>query len=295
MDKVTIIRAERVSKAVSELYAEINTYLREDVREALQQALETETSETAREVLAVLLENERIARSRGLPLCQDTGLAVAFVRIGAEVVIAGETLQAAVDRGVRRAVEATPLRASTVADPLARSNLGDNTPAIVHVEPVPGDSLEIHLLAKGGGAENMSRLCMLNPGDGRDGVIQAVVETVRCAGANACPPAIVGVGLGGDFESAPLMAKRALLRDLREENPDDDMAALEFEILDRINALGVGPQGLGGDTTALGVLVESAPCHIASLPLAVNVECHSHRHGSVLLAGERHRLGPAED
>jgi fumarate hydratase subunit alpha len=286
MPASVVISSEDVTDAVADLYSRINTDLREDVRCALRQALESETSEVARGVLKTLLENDARSRETGVPLCQDTGIAVAFVRMGQQVLLEGATLQEAVDEGVRRAARDHPLRKSTVQDPLSRENRGDNTPAIVHVEPVPGAALEIGLMAKGGGAENMSRVCMLAPGQGRDGVIEAVLETIRTAGANPCPPVIVGVGLGGNFERSAYLAKRALMRDLREPNPDAALNELEAEMLGRINALGIGPQGLGGRTTALAVLVESAPCHIASLPLAVNVECHSHRHGTVRLEGE---------
>jgi fumarate hydratase subunit alpha len=218
-----------------------------------------------------------------VPLCQDTGLAVAFVRMGGGTIIEGATLQQAIDEGIRQAAHGHPLRCSTVEDPLRRNNRGDNTPAVVHLEQVHGTALEISLMAKGGGAENMSRVCMLAPGQGRDGVIEAVVETVRRAGANPCPPVIIGIGLGGNFERCARLAKQALLRDLGLPNPDDELAALEADILERVNSLGIGPQGFGGRTTALGVLARSAPCHIASLPLGINVECHSHRHGTIVL------------
>jgi fumarate hydratase subunit alpha len=289
MERVSVITASQISQAVGDLYRRINTELRPDVVEAIQRALDGEQSELAREILAALLENERISRGQGVPLCQDTGLAVAFVSVGSRVVVPDGTIEGAIDEGVRRAVAAQPLRASTVASPLERCNAGDNTPAIVHLEQVEGEALTIQLLAKGGGAENMSRLYMLTPADGRDGVLRAIEDTVSEAGANPCPPLIVGVGLGGDFEKAPLLAKRALLRDLREENADPDLAELESEALRRVNALGIGPQGFGGRTTALAVLIEQAPCHIASLPVAVNLECHSHRHGSVTLRGELRR------
>jgi len=293
VQRISLINASDVSDAVCTLYRRINTELREDVVEALRAALEREDSELGRDILAALLENERISRAEGVPLCQDTGLAVAFVTVGASVVVAGGTIQSAVDEGVRRAVREQPLRASTVALPLERRNVGDNTPAIVHLSQAPGDELTVHLLAKGGGAENMSRTWMLTPADGREGVLRAIVETVKDAGANPCPPIIVGVGLGGDFEKAAVMAKHALLRDLREPSPEPDLADLEREALGRVNALGIGPQGFGGRTTALAVLVERAPCHIASLPVGVNLECHSHRHGAVTLRGRPHRVvGP---
>ena len=295
MTAVSVIGRLEVAEAVCALYREINTHLRQDVVEALRAAVEAEESAIARDVLEKLLENEEISRGTGVPLCQDTGLAVVFARLGSEVLIEGGTLHEAVDEGVRRAVAEQPLRASVVSDPLERENTGDNTPAVVHLEQVPGDALELHLLAKGGGAENMSRTYMLKPADGREGVMDAVVETVRESGANACPPLVVGVGVGGDFERAPLLAKRALLRDLRKPNPDPALRDLEAGLLERVNALGIGPQGFGGRTTALAVLAESAPCHIASLPLAVNLECHSHRHGRVVLRGRGERGGVRKD
>ncbi len=288
MTEPIIVRADEVSRHVCRLYRHVNTHLREDVRLALEGALDKECSPVAREVLGVLIENARVSLTQGLPLCQDTGLAVAFVQLGAHVLIEGASLQDAINAGIRRAVAQHPLRASTVRDPFARENLNDNTPAIVHLEHVEGDELHMSLIAKGGGAENMSRVCMLTPADGRQGLIDAVTETVRRAGANACPPLIIGVGVGGNFEHCALLAKRALLRDLREPNADPDMAALEAELLARTNDLGIGPQGFGGRTTALAVLIETAPCHIASLPVAVNIECHSHRHGSVTLGGSSH-------
>lgn len=277
------IEASAIAEATDRLYRRISTHLRADVCAAIRAARQREDLPVARQVLATLLENERISRAEGLPLCQDTGLAVAFVELGSGLVVRGGTVQQAVDEGVRRAQAGLPLRASTVAAPLSRRNVGDNTPAIVHLEQVEGDELTIHLLAKGGGTENMSRLVMLSPAAGPDGVLDAVVETIERAGANPCPPVIVGVGLGGDFERCALLAKRALLRDLGARNADPELAELEREALERINALGIGPQGFGGRTTALAVLVEQAPCHIASLPVAVNLECHSHRHGSVTL------------
>jgi fumarate hydratase subunit alpha len=283
MVQAAIIELEAIAGATAQLYRRINTELRPDVVQAIAEAREHEDSPVAREILEALLENGQISRAEGVPLCQDTGLAVAFVTMGNCVVVTGGTVQEAVDEGIRRAAMEHPLRASTLTTPLGRVNAGDNTPAIVHLEQVDGEELTIDLLAKGGGAENMSRLFMLTPAEGREGVLEAVVETVRRAGANPCPPVIVGVGIGGNFEQSALLAKRALLRDLRRSHPDPDMAALEREALGRVNALGIGPQGLGGRTTALAVLIEQAPCHIASLPVAVNLECHSHRHGRVSL------------
>ena len=289
MVQAATIEADAIAEATATLYREINTDLRPDVRQAIADARAREDSPVARDILDALLENERISRAEGVPLCQDTGLAVAFVTIGNRVVVDGGTVQAAIDEGVRRAATEHPLRASTLTTPLGRVNAGDNTPAMVHLEQVEGDELTIHLLAKGGGAENMSRVFMLTPSAGRTGVLDAIVETVREAGANPCPPIIVGVGIGGNFEQSALLAKRSLLRELGRPHADADVAALEREALERVNALGIGPQGLGGRTTALAVVIEQAPCHIASLPMAVNLECHSHRHGHVTLTARQGR------
>jgi fumarate hydratase subunit alpha len=282
----SVICASEIAEAVAKLYCRISTHLRPDVRAAIEAALEREESDVARQTLLALLANEQTSRASGVPLCQDTGLVVAFVRMGARVAITGGTLQKAVDEGVRRAARDHPMRASSVVDPLERRNPGDNAPAVVHLEHVEGEELALSLMAKGGGAENMSRIFMLTPGRGRQGVIEAVVETVRRAGANACPPLIVGVGLGGNFERSAILSKKALLRDLAQPNADGPTGDLEAEILERVNALGIGPQGFGGHTTALAVLIERSPCHIASLPVAVNLECHSHRHGTVVLGGK---------
>jgi len=284
MAEIFTIESGRISRAVCKLYRQINVRLRQDVLGAMRRAARHEESELAREILAQLLENQKVSSSEGLPLCQDTGLAVAFVELGQRVLIRGATLAQAIAAGIREAQRTHPLRASVVRYPLQRSNTGDNTPPVVHIKHVEGNKLTIHLMAKGGGAENMSRLYMLSPAVGREGVVRAVVDTVCQAGANACPPLIVGVGLGGDFESAPLLAKHALLRPIGSENPVEALAALEEELLERINALGIGPLGFGGRTTALAVMVEQSPCHIASLPLAVNLACHSHRHGTLVLA-----------
>jgi len=290
MRTVSVIESSRISRAVCDLYGEINLNLREDVLDAIRRAAGEEQSAVARDVLQQLLENQQISRTERLPLCQDTGLAVAFVEMGQGVIIEGGNLAEAIASGVREAQSAYALRASVVRNPLERDNTGDNTPPVVHLEQVPGDNLTIHLMAKGGGAENMSRLFMLSPAAGREGVAASVVQTVREAGANACPPLLVGVGLGGDFERAPLLAKRALLRRVGQRNSSAPLAALEDEVLDRINELGIGPLGLGGRTTALAVMIEQCPCHIASLPLAVNLACHSHRHGTVTLHGERRAI-----
>jgi fumarate hydratase subunit alpha len=268
-----------VSDAVAEMVMRTNTELPADVTAALVAARERETSEVAQEILDQLLRNAEIARETKVPLCQDTGVAVVFADIGQEVALVGGDLQAAVDAGVRRGYDEGFLRKSLVRDPLDRSsNTGDNTPAVLYVTLVPGDEVTLHVVPKGGGSENMSALWMLTPAQGREGVIEAIVAQVRAAGGMPCPPLVLGVGLGGTFELAALLAKRALLRPLGEPSPDPDVAKLEAEMLARVNATGVGPMGLGGVTTALAVHVERHPCHIASLPLALNVQCHAARH-----------------
>jgi fumarate hydratase subunit alpha len=256
----------------------------EDLAAYLRSAVEREESETGRDVLRQLLANAEAARADRVPLCQDTGLAVAFLEVGQDVHLVGGDLSAAVDEGVRRGYKDGYLRRSCVADPAgARRNTGDNTPAILHLSIVPGERVRVILLPKGGGAENKSALAMLTPAQGRQGLVDFVVETVSRAGPDACPPMIVGVGIGGNFERAPFLAKKALLRPLGSVNPDPRLAGLEEEIEARCNALGIGPQGLGGTVSVLDVFVEEAPSHIASLPVAVNIQCHSSRHAEVVL------------
>ena len=263
-----------------------------DVRRAIEAAIEAESSPQARGYLEQILENDRLAEREKLPLCQDTGLAVLLVDQGNQVQVdppggcPEATVSDAINEGIEAGYKEAYLRKSVVAEPLAeRRNTGTNTPAIIHHRWVSGSELSISLLAKGGGAENKSKLAMLTPADGREGVIDFVVDVVRQAGADACPPFVVGVGIGGNFESVGLLAKRALLRELGSGHADKYYQEIENELLEKINALKIGPQGMGGDTTALAVLIETGACHIASLPVAVNIECHSHRHRSVTLGG----------
>lgn len=283
------IEFERIAGAVQSLCVAACHELPADVLAALERAAQKESRPQARRVLDQLVENARIASRDMIPLCQDTGLAIVFVEQGSEVAVAPagpgrQTLLDAIHEGVRAGYEAGYLRKSVVADPLnARRNTGTNTPAIVHLSIVPGDTLKLAVMAKGGGCENKSQFRMFRPTADSGQIVEWIVDVVRQAGADACPPFVVGVGVGGNFETSCLLSKRALLRNLGECHADPFYAQMEGDLLERINALGIGPQGLGGDTTALSVLIETAPCHIASLPVAVNIECHSHRHKTAVL------------
>ena len=276
------IKGEAISQAVARLCMSANRNLPEDVRACITRSREQEPWEPARGILDRIVENYEIAEEEQLPICQDTGVACVFLDVGQEVHIQGE-LEQAVHEGVRRGYLEAGLRCSVVADPLRRVNTKDNTPAIVYTRLVPGDRLKITVAPKGAGSENMSRIAMLRPSDGAQGVKDFVVKTVEEAGPNPCPPIVVGVGIGGCFDRSAELAKRALLRPAGEPNPDPFYAAMERELLDRINALGIGPQGLGGRTTALAVHIEVAAVHMASLPVAVNINCHVTRHESEVL------------
>ncbi len=277
------ITTDKIIKTVAELCMSANYQLGDDVKAALEAAHEKETSPVGRGILEQILENAEIARTKSVPICQDTGYAVLFVEIGQDVQITGGGLREAINEGVRQGYEKGYLRKSILADPIKRVNTKDNTPALIHFDIVEGDKLKITIAPKGGGAENMSEVRMLKPSDGADGVKDFVVERVRKSGGNPCPPVVVGVGIGGTFEGSAILAKKALLRELGSHNPDPFYAAMEDELLERINNIGSGPQGLGGNTTALGVLIETGPCHIASLPAAVNMQCHAARHKSAVL------------
>jgi fumarate hydratase subunit alpha len=277
------INVKRVTKAVRKLFIEANTVLGEDVIEALQQAQSREESETGRQVLQKIIENADIARCKKMPICQDTGLAVVFVELGQDVHITGGPLHAAIEEGVRQAYNEGYLRKS-VCDPLSRKNTTDNLPAIIHVDIVSGDRLKIIAMPKGGGSENVSAAKMLTPAAGIDGIKKFVMDTMAAAGANPCPPVIVGVGIGGSLEQSCVMAKKALLRPVGEANRiDERVEQMERELYQSINNLGIGPAGLGGRVTALAVHVEMMPCHIASLPVAVNIQCHVARHKETTL------------
>jgi fumarate hydratase subunit alpha len=261
---------------------EANTDLGEDVIQAFDRAMEKEDSPLGVEILKELKENARIAREEKVPICQDTGFAVVFVELGQEVHLVGGNLNEAIHEGVRQGYQDGYLRKS-LCHPFTRKNTGDNTPAIIHTEIVPGEKVKMTIAPKGGGSENMSRVVMLTPSDGIEGIKRFVVQRVKESSSNPCPPTIVGVGIGGTFEQAALLAKKSLLRTLGSKNPDPDLDKLESEILTEINRLGIGPQGLGGRTTSLAVHILMMPCHIASFPLAVNIQCHAQRHKEAVI------------
>jgi fumarate hydratase subunit alpha len=274
---------EKIVNHVEKLVINTSYNLPQDVLDALIKASEFETSEIALSIFEQIIENAYIASREELPICQDTGVAVFFVGIGTEAYIEKPGIDAAVNEGMRRGYRNGALRMSMVNDPFRRHNTCDNSPAIIHYYFIDGENIEIHFCPKGGGCENMSRIAMLSPGQGREGATDFIVDTVRTARGKPCPPIILGVGIGGNFEHSAVLSKRALLRKIGERNPDDYLAALEIELLGKINSLGIGPMGLGGVTTALDVFIETAPCHIASMPVAVNIQCHAARHGSVTI------------
>lgn len=267
-----------LKEKVKEMLIKVNYELSDDMKKALRDARKTETSPVGKNILSQLDENMEIARKKQIPICQDTGMAVIFLKIGQEVHFKDGDVKEALNEGVREAYEEGYLRKSVVGDPLLRENTRDNTPAVIHFDLIPGDKVKLSVTCKGFGSENMSRIYMLKPADGREGVVNSVVNTVKEAGPNACPPLVVGVGIGGTFEKAALMAKEALLRPAGEHSSLSHMAELEKEILEKINQLDIGPAGLGGNTTALAVNIESYPTHIAGLPVAVNLCCHVNRH-----------------
>ena len=271
-----------IDEAVYRLCLEADIKLPSDVRAALERGLEQEESPVGKEIFTRLLENADIAQKENMPICQDCGLAVVYVDLGQDVHLIGGDLYQAVNEGVRRGYKDAFLRKS-VCHPFTRANTGDNTPAVIHVRLVPGDHVRIWLVPKGGGSENMSRVFLLTPAQGIEGIKQMVLETVENAGPNPCPPIILGVAVGGTFDDAAMRAKRTLLRELGSTSPDPDAAALEKDLLELVNASGIGPAGLGGRITCLGVFVDVKPCHIASLPLAVNIQCHAARHKEVVL------------
>ncbi len=277
------IQAKEVTDVVEKLCVDACTRLGEDWWQAIDNAISQEESPLGKDMLRIVKENARLAADTGEAICQDTGLAVVFLEIGQDVHVVGGDLYEAVNEGVRRGYVNGYLRKSVVKDPLIRENTGDNTPAIIHVQIVPGSDLKIVVAPKGAGSENSSGLKMLKPADGKDGVVNFVLETVEAAGPNACPPIVLGVGIGGNLETSALLAKKALLRPLGRRHPEPHIAGLEEELLELVNKTGIGPQGLGGRITALDVHVEVYPTHIASLPVAVNIQCHASRHAEAVL------------
>ena len=272
------IHISQIINTVRDLCIESNYYLSNDVKEALCEAKKNETWPLAENVLDQLILNSNIAKKEDMPICQDTGMACVFVEIGQEVHIVGGILQDAINEGVRREYDEGFLRKSVVKDPIDRVNTKDNTPAIIYYDIVPGDKIKITVAPKGFGSENMSRIKMLKPSDGLQGVKDFIIETVKLAGPNPCPPIVIGVGIGGTFDKAAYLAKKALIRPLDKRNDEKFYSDLEKELLDTINKLGIGPQGFGGKTTALGLNIETCPTHIAGLPVAVNINCHATRH-----------------
>jgi fumarate hydratase subunit alpha len=276
------INVKQITETVKKLCIDANYYLGEDVWKALERGEKTEESPAGIDVFQQLKENARIARDEQVPICQDTGLAVIFIELGQEVHLVGGDFNTAINEGVRQGYQEGYLRKSA-CHCFTRVNTKDNTPAIIYPEIVPGDKIKITVATKGGGSENMSTVIMLSPSDGIEGVKKRVVDWVKQAGSNPCPPIVVGVGVGGTFEHTALLAKKALLRPLGEKSADPQLAAMEEELLTRINNLGIGPQGLGGRITALAVHVLMIPCHIASFPMAVNINCHAHRHKEAVI------------
>ena len=276
------IESEEISNAVKNLIINSSVNLPEDTYKSLKLALAEEISEQGKTVLNKILLNAEIAKTELKPLCQDTGLAVFFVEIGKGVSIRGKNFTDAINQGTRLGYAEGFLRKST-CDPLSRKNIGDNTPAVIHYDFTDGDKIKIMYAAKGGGSENMSGLKMMRPSDGKDGIIDFAVETMRSAGPNPCPPNIVGIGIGGNFERSAVLAKKSLFRKLGEINGDPELAEMEKIIFEKINNIGTGPMGFGGICTVIGVHITKEPCHIASLPVAVNIECHSHRHAEITI------------
>lgn len=278
-----VIHTKEITRNIKEMCIEANHYLSDDMLEALEAAVQVEASPLGQQILGQLQENLQIAGRDMIPICQDTGMAVVFAEVGQDLKIEGGSLTDAIQEGVRQGYIDGFLRKSVVEDPLIRKNTKDNTPAIIHYELVPGDELTLTVAPKGAGSENMSRIFMLKPADGIEGVKEAILSAVKEAGPNACPPMVVGVGIGGNFEKCALMAKKALTRDLHEAPSEPYVEDLEREMLEKINGLGIGPAGLGGTVTALAVNIETYPTHIACLPVAVNICCHVNRHARRVL------------
>ena len=272
-----------IRDAIKELSIKANYFIGEDIRNALKESKDKETWDLAVDVLDKIIINSEIADKEHMPMCQDTGMACVFVELGQDVHLIGGNLEDAINEGVRRGYEEGFLRKSVVNDPLMRINTNDNTPAIIYYDIVPGDKIKITVAPKGFGSENMSKIAMLKPSDGLDGVKSFILDVVRQAGSNPCPPMVIGVGIGGTFDKAAYLAKKALLRPINIKNNDEFYENLEIELLEKINKLGIGPQGFGGRTTALGLNIEVYPTHIAGLPVAVNISCHATRHKEIII------------
>ncbi|MBP1744401.1 MAG: fumarate hydratase [Firmicutes bacterium] len=277
------IHADVIRDSVKKLCIDANYFLPADVKDAIKKAQAEETWPVAKDILEKIIENVEISRDENVPMCQDTGMACVFIEIGQDVHVTGGSIEDAVNEGVRLGYAEGYLRKSVVKDPINRVNTGDNTPAVIYYDMMPGDKLKIMVAPKGFGSENMSRIMMLKPADGIEGVKEFILKTVKEAGPNPCPPVVVGVGIGGTFDRAALLAKKALTRSLSVRNEDPFYRELEEELLQQINALGIGPQGFGGKTTALAVNIETFPTHIAGLPVAVNINCHVTRHKEITL------------
>ncbi len=276
------IHVDEIRDNIAQICIDAAYNLSDDVLTAFDRAIETETAPGAKEIIELLKENARIAKEDHIPICQDTGIAIFFVEIGQDLRIRNGFIEDAINEGVRKGYREGYLRKSVV-DPISRKNTGDNTPAIIYIQLVPGDRLRISFMPKGAGSENMSTIRMLRPTEGVEGIKNFVLECVQRAGANPCPPVVIGVGIGGDFEKAALISKKALLRPVGSPNPKLELSALEETLLKAVNRTGIGPEGLGGKVTAMAVHVESFPCHIASLPVAVNINCHAARHKTIVL------------
>jgi fumarate hydratase subunit alpha len=278
------VNVKEIIPIVKKLCIDANYYMGEDVIAKIKELKAKEESPTAKSVLDILLENYELAEKEQMPICQDTGVAVCFIELGQDVHLIGGDFTEAINEGVRQGYKDGYLRKSMVADPIIdRVNTKDNTPALIYTDIVPGDKVKITIATKGGGSENMSEVKMMKAADGIKGVVDFVVDRISRSGGNPCPPIVVGVGLGGNFEQSALLSKKSLLRSLTEKNPDPKWAEVEAEILEKVNNLGIGPQGLGGRTTALGVHILAKPCHIASMPVAVNVQCHAARHKTAVI------------
>lgn len=282
-NEIRVLQVEDITQTVAELCIKANKILTDDLKNCMQRAYEVEDNGLPKEIMSDLIDNYKVAEELNIPVCQDTGMTVVFLEIGQDVHITGGDLTEAINKGVAKGYTEGLLRKSVVEDPLRRKNTGDNTPAVIHTAIVPGDKLKITISPKGAGSENMSSHAMMNPTASREDVIDHIVKSMRKAGSNPCPPVVIGIGIGGTFEGSAILAKKALLRDLGSEHSDPYYAKMERDLLEKINQLGIGPQGFGGKTTALAVHIEAYPTHIACLPVAINMGCHANRHATATL------------